>query len=95
MQRTPWLFGFLTLISISACGGNKGDNAAAGGSGTESGTMQGGATTRTDTGMARADTTGGGMSGMSSDTAKGAAGTWDSTKAHQTHSGPDSGASHQ
>jgi hypothetical protein len=71
MKWTPWLFGSLTAVALTACGGNKGNNAAANG-GAESGTMQGGAATTTDTGMARTDTTSGGMSGMSSDTAKGA-----------------------
>ena len=66
MKLTPWLFGSLTTVALAACGGNKGNNGTAG-SGTESGTMQGGATTTSDTGMAAADTTSGGMSGTSSD----------------------------
>jgi hypothetical protein len=72
MKWTPWLVGSLAAMAMTACGGNKANKAAANGGGAESGTMQGGAATTTDTGMARTDTTSGGMSGMSSDTAKGA-----------------------
>ena len=99
MKCTPWLFGSLTLVAVTACGGNKGNN--------ESATMQGGAATTADTGMAATDTSG--MSGMSSDTASGGArmksdtnnpnsgaaarsstgavGTSDSAKGNQTKSG--------
>jgi hypothetical protein len=66
MKLTPWLFGSLTTVALAACGGNKSNNGTAG-SGTETGTMQGGAATTSDTGMARTDTTAGGTSGMSSD----------------------------
>jgi|tagenome__1003787_1003787.scaffolds.fasta_scaffold20976197_1 hypothetical protein len=74
MKWTPLLFGSLTVVAMTACSGNKGNNntGTAGGSGTESGTMQGsGTSTTSDTGMAAMDTAGGGMSGMSSDTATG------------------------
>jgi hypothetical protein len=73
MTRTPWLFSSLAIMALAACNGNKGNNnGSTAGAGTESGTMQNGAT-RTDTGMAAMDTAGGGMSGMSSDTATGGA----------------------
>jgi hypothetical protein len=75
MRWTPLLFGSLTVVAMTACNGNKRNNDAgtAGSSGTESGTMQNGAATSSDTGMAATDTTAGGMSGMRSDTATGGA----------------------
>lgn len=66
MKLTPWLLGSVTTVALVACGGNKGNNGTAG-SGTESGTMQGGAATTSDTGMATTDTTARGMSATSSD----------------------------
>jgi len=67
MKCVPWLLGSLTVALIAGCGGDRrnNDNSAAG-TGTETGTMQGGAAT--DTAMSSGDTSG--MSqGMSSDTA--------------------------
>jgi hypothetical protein len=60
MKWTPWLFGSLTAVLIAGCGGDKrhNDTGTAGGAGTESGTMQGGAGTATDTAMRSSDTTG-------------------------------------
>ena len=60
MRCAPWLLGSLTVALIAGCGGDRrnNDNSAAG-TGTETGTMQGGAAT-TDTAMS-----GGGTSGMS------------------------------
>ncbi|MFL5448371.1 MAG: hypothetical protein ACJ8AP_14255 [Gemmatimonadales bacterium] len=74
MRCAPWLLGSLTVAVIAGCGGDRrnNDNSAAGGNGTETGTMQGGAATR-DTAMSSSDTSG--MSqGMSSDTAHADAG---------------------
>jgi hypothetical protein len=68
MRCAPWLLGSLTAAFMVGCGGDRrnNDNSAAG-TGTETGTMQGGAAT-TDTAMSSGDTSG--MSpGMSSDTA--------------------------
>jgi hypothetical protein len=73
MKCAPWLLGSLTVALIAGCGGDRrnNDNSAAG-TGTETGTMQGGAAT-TDTAMSSGDTSG--MSqGMSSDTAHADAG---------------------
>ena len=76
MRCAPWLLGSLTVALIAGCGGERrnNDNSTAG-TGTETGTMQGGAAT-TDTAMSSSDTSG--MSrGMSSDTAHADAGIHD------------------
>jgi hypothetical protein len=75
MKWTPWLFGSLTAVLIAGCGGDKrnNDTGTAGGAGSESGTMQGGPGTATDTAMRSSDTTGtqpGATGGTSSDTAR-------------------------
>lgn len=65
MKRTPWLFGSLAAALVVGCSGNReknNDTGAAPGAGTESGTMQGGAGTATDT-TAAAPTTGAGATG--------------------------------
>jgi hypothetical protein len=73
MKCAPWLLGSLTVALIAGCGGDRrnNDNSAAG-TGTETGTMQGGATT-TDTAMSSGDTSATSQ-GMSSDTAHADAG---------------------
>jgi hypothetical protein len=81
MKLTPWLFGSLTAALIVGCGGDRrnNDTGTAGGTGTESGTMQGGTGTTTDTAMHMSDSSATGA--MGSDTAA------TSTKANQTKSG--------
>ena len=73
MKCAPWLWGSLTVALIAGCGGDRrnNDNSAAG-TGTETGTMQGGATT-TDTAISSGDTSATSQ-GMSSDTAHADAG---------------------
>jgi len=73
MKCAPWLLGSLTVALIAGCGGDKrnSDNSAAG-TGTETGTMQGGAAS-TDTAMMSGDTSATSQ-GMSSDTAQADAG---------------------
>jgi hypothetical protein len=68
MKWTPWLVGSLTVVVLAGCGGDRRDNdAGTAGTGTETGTMQGGAGT-TDTAVP--STTGTGPTGgLSSDTA--------------------------
>ena len=96
MRCAPWLLGSLTVALIAGCSGERrnNDNSTAG-TGTETGTMQGGAAT-TDTAMMSSDTSS--MShGMSSDTARADAGmhdmnrssstSTDSAKGNQTKSG--------
>ena len=97
MKRT-WIIGSLLVAAIAACGGNRGDNAGDGtaGSGTETGTMQGGAA---DTGTAGGGgggvgdtapvlsdsaTSPGATGGTSTDTARQ---TGTSAKGNQTESG--------
>ena len=64
MKWTPWFLGSLTAIALGACGGGQRD-AGTSGSGTETGTMQGG--TAGDTASART-----GMMGTQADTMHGA-----------------------
>jgi hypothetical protein len=73
MKCAPWLLGSLTIAWIAGCGGDRrsNDNSAPG-TGTETGTMQGGATA-TDTAMPSGDTSATSQ-GMSSDTAHADAG---------------------
>ena len=83
MRCAPWLLGSLTVALIAGCGGERrnNDNSAAG-TGTETGTMQGGAAT-TDTAMMSSDTSS--MShGMSSDTAHADAGMHDMNRSSST-----------
>lgn len=73
MKWTPWIVGSLCLATI-ACNGNRRDNDTGAASGTESGTMQGGAAgTATDTAAVRSDTgaTSGATGAESPDTARG------------------------
>ena len=58
MKWTPWLLGSLAAALIAGCGGDRrhDETGAAGGTGSESGSMQGGATgAATDTSMRPAD----------------------------------------
>ena len=73
MKCAPWLLGGLTVALMAGCGGDRqnNDNSAAG-TGTETGTMQGGAAT-TDTAISSGDTSATSQ-GMSSDTAHADAG---------------------
>jgi hypothetical protein len=91
MKRTPWLFGSLTAALIAGCGGDRRNTDTGTTGGAESGTMQGGAGTATDTAMRSTDTTGiqpGATGGMSSDTARtGSRMHNDSAKGNQTKSG--------
>ena len=102
MKCTPWIWAPLTVALIAGCSGDRRNNdTGTAGSGTETGTMQGGAAT-TDTAIPSADTSAT-TQGMSSDTASadagmhgdmdhsgnaatGAAGA-DSAKGNQTKSG--------
>jgi hypothetical protein len=82
MKWTPWVLGSLTVFAMGACGGERSDTGTDG-TGTESGTMQGGATTDTavpGTGAtgSPSDTAHGGAS-MHSDTATAGTGTTDTT----------------
>ena len=101
MKTTLWIWAPVTLALIAGCNGNKrnNDTGAAAGSGTETGTMQGGASTM-DTAVPSGDTSATSR-GMSSDTAhadagmhgamsqpsSGASGASDSAKGNQTKSG--------
>jgi hypothetical protein len=77
---TPWIVGSLCLATLAACEGNRRDNeTGTAGSGTESGTMQGGATTDTSLSGAGAGAVGdtaatqpgtGATGGQSADTAR-------------------------
>jgi hypothetical protein len=60
MKWTPWLFGSLTAVLIAGCGGERrnSETGTTGGAEAESGTMQGGAGTATDTALGSTDTTG-------------------------------------
>lgn len=59
MKWTPWLLGSFTVVLMAGCGGERrnNDTGTAGGAETETGTMQGGTGTATDTTF-RTDTTG-------------------------------------
>ena len=65
MKWTPWILGSLTAFAIGACGGERRNNGTSD-TGTETGTMQGGAST--DTAVP-----GTGSPGTTSDTAQGGA----------------------
>jgi hypothetical protein len=91
MKWTPWILVSLTVFTMGACGGERRENGASD-TGSESGTMQGGAST--DTAVP-----GTGGPGTTSDTAQGGAylrndtarsgntGTSDSARGNQTESG--------
>jgi hypothetical protein len=102
MKYTTWIWAPVTLALIAGCGGERrtNDTGTTGGSGTESGTMQGAATTTPDTAVPSGDTSAT-TQGMSSDTShadagmhrrmspssSGTAGASDSAKGNQTKSG--------
>jgi len=90
MRYTSWIWAPVTLALVAGCGGERRTNDTGTTSGTESGTMQGTATTP-DTAVPSGDTSAT-TQGMSSDTAHADAGmhghmTSDSGKANQTKSG--------
>jgi hypothetical protein len=87
MKWTPWILGALTALAIGACGGERRDNGTSD-TGTESGTMRGGASTDTavpGTGSpgTTSDTAQGGAY-LRSDTATAGTGTSDSARGNQT-----------
>jgi hypothetical protein len=67
MKWTPWLLVWLTAFAISACDGGRRDNGAAE-TGSESGTMQGGASIDTATSPPGTTGTATDTAGMTSDT---------------------------
>ena len=103
MRCTPWIWAPITVAMVAGCGGGgrNSDTGGAAGSGTESGTMQGGSMQgsagATDTAMPSGDTSAT-TQGMSSDTSHADAGmhggmnrssssSSDSAKGNQTKSG--------
>lgn len=91
MKLSPWILGSLAVFAVGACGGERRDTGTSG-TGTESGTMQGGAAT--DTAVPGTGTTGTttdtALSGgrMHSDTgASHGTGVSDSARGNQTKSG--------
>jgi hypothetical protein len=69
MKWAPWLFGSLTALMIAGCGGERRDDTgAAGGAGTETGTM--GEATDTTTPPATDTTRPGGAADTAGDTAR-------------------------
>jgi hypothetical protein len=92
MKWTPWILGSLAAFAMGACGGERQDTETSG-SGTETGTMQGGAAT--DTTIPGTGTTGttGGATGATGDTMHSDS-THGTGTAHPAPSGSDTGAGH-